>query len=86
MEKMVHVVINLVEQIDDFSIFRGFDSNVPENERYKIYTDISEIENRADAIIDFSFPQATLKILDYTLSKNVPMVIITTGLTDEKTN
>lgn len=41
MEKMVHVVINLVEQIDDFSIFRGFDSNVPENERYKIYTDIS---------------------------------------------
>lgn len=41
MEKMVHVVINLVEQIDDFSIFRGFDSNVPESERYKIYTDIS---------------------------------------------
>ena len=84
--KMGHVVTNLVEQSEDFSVFGGFDRNVPENEKYKIYTDISEIENRADVIIDFSLPQATLSILDYAVSKNVPMVIATTGFTDEETD
>ena len=44
----------------------------------------SEITDVPDVIIDFSVPQATLALLETCLSRRIPLVIATTGLTTEQ--
>jgi len=82
--KMGSIVANLLEQSDDFLVFGGFDKSISEEFTYRTFTKISEIEDKPDVIIDFSVPQATFSILDYAVSKEVPIVIATTGFTDEE--
>lgn len=42
----------------------------------------SEINTTADAVIDFSLPKATDKLIEQCLQNNSPLVICTTGLTE----
>lgn len=37
-----------------------------------------------DVIIDFSIPEASMKILDFALEKKIPIVIATTGFSEEQ--
>jgi len=53
---------------------------------FPIYTDITQCETPADAIISFCPPSAvadTLTILDYCIKKQIPLVQCTTGLPAE---
>ena len=44
----------------------------------------SEYPDGADAVIDFSLPQATDKLLEFCVDKKVPLVLCTTGLSDQQ--
>jgi 4-hydroxy-tetrahydrodipicolinate reductase len=44
-----------------------------------------ELDARADAIVDFSAPQAVDKILDAALAGRIPLVLATTGLDERQT-
>lgn len=44
---------------------------------------VSEYTEEADVIIDFSHHSATKELTDYAVSRNLPIVICTTGQTDE---
>ena len=49
---------------------------------FPVFCSVSEIDVQADAVIDFSVPEATEEILDYCVQKRIPLVICTTALSD----
>ena len=48
------------------------------------YTKLSDVRERADVIIDFSHHAATNALLAYATEKRIPVVIATTGQTEEE--
>ena len=81
--KMGQVVSELAKKDAELEIVGGYDISKREEE-YPIFTSIEEINVKPDVIIDFSIPQATFNILEFALKTNTPMVIATTGFTDEQ--
>jgi len=81
--KMGQVVSELARKDEEFEIVGGFDIS-KRDEDYPIFTNIDEIDVKSDVIIDFSIPKATFNILNFSLKTNTPVVIATTGFTDEE--
>lgn len=84
MGKMGNEVINAVKNEDDIKIVCGFDRIENLDGDFPIYSDINKISEDIDVIIDFSIPVATFKILEYAKTKNIPIVIATTGFSKEE--
>lgn len=82
--KMGQEVVNQIEQNSDFLVLAGFDKEDLGNTSYPVYTSLSSITVKPDVIIDFSVPVATLNILEYAKSSSIPVVIATTGLSDQQ--
>lgn len=82
--KMGQEVLNAINNNENFEVLNGVD--IKENPEYNfpVYTSVSEIKEKPDIIIDFSVPVATMKILEYAKEKKVPIVIATTGLSDDQ--
>ena len=81
--KMGQVVSELAKKDENIEIVGGFDIS-KRDEDYPIFTNIEEINVKPNVIIDFSIPQATFNILNFALKTNTPIVIATTGFTDEE--
>lgn len=82
--KMGQEVIKALENDDECEAFGGVDREDMGNYIFPVYTSIEDIKEKPDVIIDFSVPVATMNILKYALKENVPIVIATTGLSDEE--
>lgn len=82
--KMGQEVIKAIDANDDLMLVAGFDRENTGEYTYPVYSDINEIEEKPDVIVDFSVPVATLKILEYAKQANVPIVIATTGFNNEQ--
>lgn len=50
----------------------------------KCFTDINDFDGKADVIIDFSNHTATKELMEYAVRKHIPVVVCTTGQTDEE--
>ncbi len=85
--KMGRVITNLVENDKDCKIVAGFDINDSLENDYPVFTNIFTCTEKADVIIDFSHPSAVDNLLKYAENTKTPIVVSTTGLSDEqKTN
>lgn len=82
--KMGRIVTQLLEQNDAFMVLGGYDRNKKEDYPYCTFINPDDITNHPDIIIDFSVPEATITLLNYAVTKKVPMVIATTGFTNEQ--
>ena len=82
--KMGQEVIKAIDENDDLMLLAGFDRQNLGECTYPIYTDITEIQEKPDVIVDFSVPMATLNILEYAKQANIPVVIATTGFNNEQ--
>ena len=82
--KMGQEVLNAINNNENFEVLNGVDLIENHNYKFPVYTNVSEIKEKPDVIIDFSVPVATMKILEYAKEKKVPIVIATTGLSDEE--
>ena len=82
--KMGNVVCSLINQNGNMQVIAGFDKENNINFDFPIFTDIREINIKPDVIIDFSLPVATLNILEYAKMNKIPIVIATTGFTDDE--
>ncbi len=93
---MIKVLINgcngrmgqvLVKEIDNFEnllLVGGFDINDNGLNTFPVYSNISDIKEKPDVIVDFSVPVASLNMLNYAVSSKTAMVIATTGFSKEE--
>ena len=81
--KMGQVVSELAKKDEEIEIVGGFDIS-KRDDVYPVFTKIEEINVKPDVIIDFSIPIATFNILEFALKTNTPVVIATTGFSDEE--
>ena len=65
------------------SVAAAVDINMPKGD-YPCYTDIFDVTEDADVIIDFSHHTAAPSLIRYALDRNIPLVIATTGHTEEE--
>ena len=84
--KMGQEVANVLDNDKDIVLVGGVDKENTGIYTYPVYTNVSQIEEKPDVIIDFSVPVATLNILSYAKENNIPVVIATTGFTKEQLN
>lgn len=82
--KMGQEVVNQIELNKDFLVLAGFDRENLGNTSYPVYNNFSSITVKPDVIIDFSVPVATLNILEYAKENSIPIVIATTGFSEEQ--
>ncbi|MGN0532735.1 MAG: 4-hydroxy-tetrahydrodipicolinate reductase [Eubacterium sp.] len=82
--KMGKVIQSVVSAREDCEIVAGVDLNTEPNGLFPIYPSISEVKEQADVIIDFSNPVLLDELLDYSKRTSTPLVIATTGYSDEQ--
>jgi len=81
--RMGQEVLKQVNSSNDFEVCCGVDK-FDNNLGFPTYTDINLIKEIPDIIIDFSIPEASINILEFAKGKNIPIVIATTGFSDEQ--
>ena len=82
--KMGQVITGLCKEDPDIEIVAGIDvSNHIKNE-YPVYQSLWDCKEEADVIIDFASAQAADVLIDYSVQKEIPVVICTTGLSEEQ--
>ena len=82
--KMGRTVTNIVSTRDDCQIVAGVDIVEDSTLGYPVFSTFSEVQVKADVIIDFSNPALLMSMLDYAKSTNTAVVISTTGISDEQ--
>ena len=81
---MGQVISGIVEKDPDAEIVAGIDIADQGKNSYPVFTDIDACQVEADAIIDFSSAQATDKLLEYSAARQIPVVLCSTGLSEEQ--
>ena len=84
--RMGKEVIACVDESPDFEVLCGYCRNEVNNFPFPIYNDINSIKEKPDVIIDFSVPASTFDILNFAKENKIPIVIATTGFSDEEIN
>ena len=81
---MGQVISGIVEKDPDADIVAGIDIADQGKNSYPVFTDIDACQVEADAIIDFSSAKATDKLLEYSAARQIPVVLCSTGLSEEQ--
>lgn len=81
---MGQVISGIVEKDPDAEIVAGIDIADQGKNSYPVFTDIDACQTEADAIIDFSSAKATDKLLEYSATRQIPVVLCSTGLSEEQ--
>lgn len=84
--KMGQVISQLVAADEEACIVAGIDNRDDGSNSYPVFTSLEECDVEADAVIDFSIASAVDELLDSCVSKKLPCVLCTTGLSDEQLN
>ena len=81
---MGQVISGIVEKDPDAEIVAGIHIADQGKNSYPVFTDIDACQVEADAIIDFSSAKATDKLLEYSAARQIPVVLCSTGLSEEQ--
>lgn len=81
---MGQVISDLAAQDEQAQIVAGIDRFDNGKMPYPVYTSLEACQEEADALIDFSSALATDALLDYCVERNLPVVLCTTGLSEEQ--
>ena len=82
--KMGQVITELVKSDEDAQIVAGIDIADNRENGYPVFTDIDACDVSADVIIDFAAAAAIDKLLAYAKRTKIPVVLCTTGLSEEQ--
>ena len=82
--KMGQVITRLVAEDPECEIVAGFDVNDSIENTYPVFTNPEDFTADADVVIDFSHPSALTGILNFCKSRNLPVILATTGYSDEQ--
>ena len=82
--KMGFEVAKQIYNTDNIDVLCGVDRIDTGDNKFPVYTEINDIQEIPDVIIDFSIPSATFNILEFAKEHHVPIVIATTGFSAEE--
>ena len=82
--RMGQAITRLAKEDENITIIAGVDPFDGITNDYPVYKNISECEIEADVVIDFALAGAVDGLLDYCVNKNLPVVLCTTGLSEEQ--
>lgn len=82
--KMGQEIIKAINNNEKFAVLNGVDKEENPDYIFPVYTNAEDIKEKPDVIVDFSIPVATMQILEYAKNNKIPIVIATTGLTEEQ--
>ena len=81
---MGRVVAQICQEAEDVEITAGFDLLGQENEDFPVFSTPKAFQGQADVLIDFSAPAALPALLDLGRERKIPLVLATTGYTQEQ--
>lgn len=82
--RMGQVITGLIKQDEEIEIVAGIDGYDGIKNDYPVFASITDCDVAADAIIDFSNAKAVDALLDYCVEKQIPVVLCSTGLSEEQ--
>lgn len=82
--KMGQVISDIVSADEEAQIVAGIDINPVKKNDYPVFATLAECDVQADVIIDFAAAVAVDALLDYSVQKGIPVVLCTTGLSEEQ--
>ncbi|MFQ7573886.1 MAG: 4-hydroxy-tetrahydrodipicolinate reductase [Lachnospira sp.] len=81
---MGRVITDIVAKDDEINIVAGIDPFDDGHNTYPVFSSIEKCDVKADVIIDFASAKAEDALLDYCEKNQVPVVVCTTGLSEEQ--
>ena len=84
--KMGQEVVKSATITPDIDVLCGVDKIDIGDNNFPVFTNVSDINLIPDVIIDFSIPKATFAILEFAKEHSIPIVIATTGFSEEELN
>ena len=81
--RMGHVLCDMIAQREDCRVVAGIDMKDGEQNGIPVYDSLEKLNGKGDVIIDFSSPAAVEKALPYCQTHKLPIVVCTTGLSEE---
>lgn len=82
--KMGQTIAGLVAQDSEIEIVAGVDAYDEGKNPFPVFTRVEACDVPADVVIDFSAAPAVDRLLDYCVSRQLPCVLCTTGLSEEQ--
>lgn len=82
--KMGKNITNLLKDDTQAQIVAGIDAFDEGKNQFPVFDSIDKCDIKADVIIDFSVAKAVDNLLEYCVSKKIPCVLCTTGLSQEQ--
>lgn len=82
--KMGQVITGLIAEEKEITIVAGVDPSPREGTPYPVYENLDACDVEADVIIDFSNAAAVDSLLEYSVRRQIPAVVCTTGLSEEQ--
>ncbi len=82
--RMGHVIVDLCKEDNDIQVVAGVDAFGDNNYDFPVFKSLAECDVDADVIVDFSNASAVDGLLDYCVSKSIPVVLCSTGLSAQQ--
>lgn len=82
--KMGQVITDIVKNDEGAEIVAGIDVSNHIQNAYPVFTSIKDCDVEADVVIDFAAAAAVDDLLAYCVEKKMPVVLCTTGLSEEQ--
>lgn len=82
--RMGQVISAMAAEDPEMEIAAGVDMFDEGKNPYPVFSDITKCDVSGDVIIDFSSPKAFDALMDYCIEKELPVVVCTTGLSDDQ--
>ena len=81
--RMGHALCEMIANRSDCRVVAGIDQQDGEQNGIPVYDSLDKLDGKGDVIIDFSAPAAVEKALTYCEAHKMPIVVCTTGLSEE---
>jgi 4-hydroxy-tetrahydrodipicolinate reductase len=82
--KMGQVITKIAAEDEGLEIVAGIDKYTGLTNTYPVFANVKDCDVEADVVIDFSNASAVDELLEYCVEKQVPVVLCTTGLSEEQ--
>lgn len=83
--RMGRMISDIVSRDDAIEIVAGVDAFGSKYAQFPVYASLDECKEEADVIIDFSTASAMSGLFAYSAARGIPVVVCTTGLSEEQT-